>query len=60
TVTAAKGASQTFTVTAAAGYSIQQVTVDGVNKGTISTYTFTNVIANHSITARFKKLPGRK
>ena len=44
-----QGASQTFTFAPNAGYSIGAVSVDGSNKGAISTYTFTNVQAAHTI-----------
>lgn len=35
------------------GYQISNVTVDGVAKGSISSYTFTNLSSNHSITVSF-------
>ncbi len=47
------GNSQTYTVTAGAGFSIQAVLVDGVSQGAISTYTFTNINASHTISASF-------
>lgn len=47
------GSSRTFTVTPACGYKVVSVTVDGVNKGVLASYTFTNVTAAHSITAVF-------
>ena len=49
----AYGSSKTFTITPNAGYAISAVTVDGVNQGTISSYTFSNVTANHTISAAF-------
>ena len=51
-----KGESQSFTITPNTGYKIKSVTVDGSNQGTISTYTFSNVTAAHTITAEFEKL----
>ncbi|MFV0469693.1 MAG: choice-of-anchor J domain-containing protein [Dysgonomonas sp.] len=48
--------SQTFEITPAEGYKIESVWVDDVNMGAIATYTFSNVIANHSIKAVFDKL----
>jgi hypothetical protein len=42
------GDSQTFTISPNIGYSIADVLVDGVSVGAVSTYTFTNVIANHT------------
>ncbi len=47
------GANQTFTITPNAGYKIKDVKVDNVSKGAISTYTFRNVTANHTISATF-------
>jgi mono/diheme cytochrome c family protein len=47
------GASVTFTMTPAAGYHINDVLVDGASVGSVATYTFTNVTANHTITATF-------
>ena len=47
--------SQTFTITPADGtFEIDDVVVDEVSKGAVGTYTFTNVIADHSISATFK------
>jgi hypothetical protein len=47
------GASQTFSITPSAGYQIAAVTVDGVSAGVISSYTLTNITANHTISASF-------
>jgi hypothetical protein len=47
------GANQTFTFTPAAGYRVAGVLVDGVSKGTVSSYTFTNVTGNHIIAVTF-------
>ncbi len=44
---------QTITFTPDKGYKISSVTVDGVNKGSISSYTFTKVSSAHSISAQF-------
>ena len=52
-VAADHGSSHTFTITPNSGYSVSQVTVDGVNQGAIPSYTFSNVTANHTITATF-------
>jgi hypothetical protein len=48
------GSNQTFTITPNSGYGMADVKVDGVSKGTLSTYTFTNVTSNHTIEASFK------
>jgi len=47
------GASQTFTITPNTNYSINDVKVDGASVGKVSSYTFTNVTANHTIEASF-------
>lgn len=52
-VSVAQGGSQTFTITANTGYTIAAVLVDGSSIGAVSSYTFTNVTANHTISASF-------
>ncbi len=47
------GASRTYTITPAAGYGVTGVTVDGSSVGAVSSYTFSNVTANHGISATF-------
>ena len=47
------GASQTFTITPNTGYHILDVGVDGLSQGALTSYTFNNVTANHTITAAF-------
>ena len=47
------GGSQAYTITPNTGYHIAGVLVDGISNGTISGYTFTNVVANHTISATF-------
>ena len=47
------GANQTFTVTPNTGYHIEDVKVDGSSVGAVTSYTFTNVTANHTISATF-------
>ena len=47
------GASQTFTITPNSGYAISNVTVDGASVGAVSSYTFSNVVASHTIAATF-------
>ncbi len=53
TVTVTSGGSQTFTITANSGYQISDVKVDDVSQGAISTYTFSNVTQDHTISATF-------
>ena len=55
TVTVKAGESQTFTVTPDVGYKIKSLTVDGVNKGALSGYTFSNVRETHTISVIFEK-----
>jgi hypothetical protein len=50
-----QGASQSFTITPSSGYTVSSVTVDGVNVGTMTSYTFINVQANHTISAAFQQ-----
>ncbi|HNP48509.1 MAG TPA: hypothetical protein PKL85_06710, partial [Bacteroidia bacterium] len=50
------GANQTFNITADPCYTIADVIVDGVSQGAISSYTFTNVIVNHAISASFNQI----
>jgi parallel beta-helix repeat protein len=56
-VTVGQGANQAFTITPNSGYAISAVTVDGTSVGAVSSYTFTNVQANHTISATFAALP---
>ncbi|HAM49766.1 MAG TPA: hypothetical protein DCP92_03390, partial [Nitrospiraceae bacterium] len=53
TTTVNGGANQTFTITPTAGYDIASVTVDSSAVGASSPYTFSNVSANHTISASF-------
>jgi hypothetical protein len=53
TVSVASGTNQTFTITPAANYQISNVQVDNVSAGAVNTYTFSNVTANHTISATF-------
>ena len=51
-----EGDSQTFTITPYTGYEISDVVVDNVSVGVVSSYTFVNVTANHTIQATFEKI----
>ena len=51
--TVSSGGSQTYSITPDSGYRIAEVTVDGASVGTVSSYTFSNVSANHTISATF-------
>lgn len=47
------GASQTYTIIPDTRYRIDDVVVDGVSVGAVSSYTFNSIIANHTISATF-------
>jgi len=48
------GATQTFIITPNANYSVADVLVDGNSVGAVTTYTFLNVTAGHTISVSFK------
>jgi hypothetical protein len=48
-----EGASQTFTITPTAGYHITDVFVDGTSVGAVTSYPFSNITADHTISASF-------
>lgn len=52
-VTVNYGTNQSFTITPNNGYQVSNVTVDGISLGTVTSYTFTNVQTNRSISATF-------
>ena len=54
-VTVTDGADQTFTITPNKGYQIANVLVDGKSVGAVSSYTFQDVTADHTIYATFVK-----
>jgi len=59
TVNVNHGANQTFTFSAASGYTIVSVLIDGTNDPVAvasGTYTFTNVTANHTIVVNISSL----
>ena len=53
TTTVNYNGSQTYTITPLLGYSISAVQVDGASVGAVSSYSFSNVTANHTISAAF-------
>ena len=55
TVKVKYGEDKTFTITPNTGYEIKSVTVDGTNKGKLSSFTFNDVKEAHSISATFVK-----
>lgn len=50
--------SQTFTITPDEGFKIADVLVDGESVGAVTTYTFENVKADHTIAASFERTGG--
>ncbi len=54
TSTVSSGASKSYAIKPYSGHSIKYVLVDGVSVGAVSSYTFSNVTANHTIKAYFK------
>lgn len=52
-VVVASGSAQTFVIAPATGYVIDDVTVDNVSVGAVTSYTFENVNADHTINATF-------
>lgn len=53
-VTVNSGENQSFTITANSGYEIDVLTVNSSPVSTVTTYTFTNVTSNQSISVIFK------
>jgi len=51
--TVASGGTQGFTIAPAAGYHVADVLVDGSSVGAVTSYTFSNVTASHTIAASF-------
>lgn len=51
------GANQTFTIAPKTGFQIAGVIVDGIPQGAIPSYSFTNVVANHTISVTFTVAP---
>ncbi len=46
-----EGEDQAFTITAATGYHVTHVYVDGIDQGALGSYTFTDLDSNHTIFA---------
>ena len=59
TATVNSGASQSYTITPASGYTIADVKVDGVSVSAVASYTFATITANHTIAASFTSIPVR-
>ena len=52
-VTVTDGASQTFTISPDAQHHVADVVVDGVSRGALTSYTFSNVTGDHTLAASF-------
>lgn len=52
-VSVEQGTDQVFTITPDAGSLVEDVIVDGTSLGAVTSYTFTNVTAAHTLTASF-------
>jgi len=53
TVTVNNGGSQSFAITADANYTIGDVVVDGISAGAVTSYSFTDINGNHTISVSF-------
>lgn len=52
-----QGGDQTFTITPASGFQVSDVLVDGSSVGGVTTYTFSSVMASHTIAVSFSAIP---
>lgn len=52
-ITVNRGSDKLFTITPDSGYRVSNVTVDGIAKGAITSYTFYDVTLDHTIVATF-------
>ncbi|MEE8307496.1 MAG: hypothetical protein V3R81_09540, partial [Gammaproteobacteria bacterium] len=57
TIILSQGGSQTFTINPQVGNAVADVMVDGASVGAVSTYTFTNISADHIIVSTFDVPP---
>ncbi len=51
-----EGGAVSYTISPLSGYEIEDVIVNGASQGAISSYEFTNITANQTITASFKAI----
>jgi len=54
-ISVSQGSDKSFTITPDAGYSINDILVDGSSVGAVSSYTFINVTEDHTISATFQE-----
>jgi len=57
-ISVTEGGNQTFTITPDICYQIDDILVDGISEGSITTYTFTDIQENHTIQVSFVVIPG--
>ncbi len=55
-VTVNSGANQTFSITPNSGYHVAGLEVDGSSVGAVTSYTLSNITANHTISATFSPI----
>lgn len=53
TATVSQGANQSFSITANPGFTVEDVKADGSSVGAVNSFTFSNVQANHLLSATF-------
>jgi flagellin-like protein len=58
TGTVAHGTDKTYTITANPGYAVSDVIIDGNPLGSMISYTFVNVVSDHTIGATFTQITG--
>lgn len=58
TINVAQGGNQSFSMIPNTGYEVQAVYIDGNSVGALTSYTFTNVTANHQIYVTFIHVDG--
>lgn len=58
-VTVKAGADQAFAIQPNSGYTVSKVLIDGTDVGAVTSYTFKNVTANHTIEAVFAKVEAK-
>jgi outer membrane lipoprotein-sorting protein len=54
-IAVSKGSSKTFVITPARGYKVARVRINGASIGAVTSYTFSNIKTNSTITAEFKR-----
>lgn len=55
TINIGAGESRTFLITSSAGYKVKDVRIDGISVGSVSSYTFSSVTSDHTISVFFER-----